>query len=156
MITTIEELEKTKGETAEVNTALDVMLKRRITEKTNAQLVLSREVESTILPFLKKLKGASAGCLQSTQPIEIIEANLQHLIIDYGQADNLPAAYQKLSPVEVLVASMVRQGLPTKVIAATLNISSGTVCIHHKHIRKKLNLDGKSSNLHSYLAALAK
>jgi DNA-binding CsgD family transcriptional regulator len=52
------------------------------------------------------------------------------------------------------VASMVRQGLSTKVIAKTLNISPGTVSIHRKHIRKKLGLNEKADNLHSYLLSL--
>jgi DNA-binding CsgD family transcriptional regulator len=52
------------------------------------------------------------------------------------------------------VASLVRQGLSTKIIAMTLNIAPGTVSIHRKHIRKKLGLDGKAANLQSYLMSL--
>jgi DNA-binding CsgD family transcriptional regulator len=111
-------------------------------------------VEETILPFLKRLKGASAGRVQSTQLISILEANLNQLVGTYGRNAGSPSAYQKLTPVEAQIASMIKQGLATKVIATTLNISQGTVSIHRKHIRKKLGLDSKTYNLHSYLLSL--
>jgi PAS domain S-box-containing protein len=153
--TTKEELEKVKKETAEINSALNILLKHRESDKTEAQIALSREVEEMILPFLKRLKSASNGRLQSTQLISILETNLSQLVGTYGRESGLSATHTKLTPVESQVASMIRQGLSTKAIATTLNISQGTVSIHRKHIRKKLGLDSKTSNLHSHLKALA-
>ena len=152
--TTKEELEKHKEETTEINAALKVLLKHRETDKSEAQSALLCEVEETITPFLKRLKGASTGRRQSIRLISIIETNLQHLVDSYGCATTLSAALHHLSPVEIQVASLLRQGLSTKIIAATLNISPGTVGIHRKHIRKKLGLDGKATNLHNYLKSL--
>lgn len=129
-------LEKLKEETTEVNTAINFLLKRRENDKYDAQNELSREVDGTILPFLKKLKGASTGRRQTTCLINILETNLLQLVHSFGRTANLPAACQQLTPVEAQVASMVRQGLPTKVIAATLNSSSGTVSIHRKHMQE--------------------
>ena len=152
--TTKEELEKRKEETTEINAALKVLLKHRETDKSDAQSALLCEVEETIMPFLKKLKGASTGRRQTTRLISILETNLQHLVESYGSATTLSAALHQLTPVEIQVASLLRQGLSTKVIAMTLNISPGTVGIHRKHIRKKLGLDGKAANLYSYLKSL--
>lgn len=152
--TSKEEFEKLKQEAAEINTALNVLLKYREMDKTDAKSVLSREVKGSILPFLKRLKGESTGRRQSIRLISIIENNLQQLVQSYGHTTSLPAAYQQLTPVEIQVASMVRQGLSTKVIAKTLNLSPGTVSIHRKHIRKKLGLNEKADNLHSYLLSL--
>ena len=156
VVTTTEELEKVKQETAEINLVLSVFLKLREADKSDARHALSNEIENTILPFLIKLKKASTGRHQSLQLIEILEGNLRHLIHSYGESANIPVTYQKLTPVETQVASMVRQGLSTKAIAATLNSSFETVGIHRKHIRKKLGLIGKSRNLHSYLLTLGK
>lgn len=153
-ITTMKELETVKKETAEINAALNILLKHRESDKIEAQLALSNEVEETILPFLEKLKRASAGRVHSTRLISALEANLEQLVKIYGRADTLPAAYQKLSPTERQVASLVRQGLPSKVIAATLNISQATVELHRKHIRKKLGLEDKASNLYNHLLSL--
>lgn len=154
VVSTKEEFEKLKQETAEVNSALKVLLNYREKDKTDAQNEISSEVTGTILPFLKKLKGESSGRRQSSRLISIIENNLEQLVQSYGRATTLPAAFQQLTRVEMQVASMVRQGLSTKVIAKTLNISPGTVSIHRKHIRKKLGLNEKADNLHSFLLSL--
>ncbi len=151
---TKEELTKVKEEKAEVNTALNVVLKHRESDKTEAQILLSREIETIVLPILEKLNKVCAGQFQGTHLLSILDANLQAIVKSYGHNDNLAATYQKLSPVERHVASMVRQGLSSKTIATVLNISAGTVSSHRKHIRKKLGLDGKKINLISYLSSL--
>jgi DNA-binding CsgD family transcriptional regulator len=148
------DIKKIKAETAEINAVLNVLIKHRETDIANTKMMLSGEVENTIMPFLKKLKGASTGRLQTTRLIDILEANLKQMVKVYGNAANLPSAYQQLTPAQIQVASMVRQGLSTKAIAVTLNSSPETVNIHRKHIRKKLGLDNKASSLRSYLLSL--
>ena len=66
---------------------------------------------------------------------------------------SLDSDYQKLTMTERQVASMVKLGKPTKVIASTLNICPGTVSIHRKNIRKKLLLNNET-NLQAYLKSL--
>jgi DNA-binding CsgD family transcriptional regulator len=116
---------------------------------------LSQELETLILPLLEKLKGAKSNPLQAARLIGLLESNLRHLVKAYGNVGSLAAVYQRLTPVERLVASMVRQGLPTKDIATALAVSPGTVSIHRKHVRKKLGLGGTITNLHSYLLSLS-
>jgi PAS domain S-box-containing protein len=154
VVNTKDELEKIKAETAEINTTLNVILKRRESDRAEAQITFSQEVESTILPLIKKLKNSSNGRIQSSRLLGILETSLEQLGNSYGRTASLASVYQKLTPIETQVASMIRQGLPTKVIASALNNSIGTVNIHRKHIRKKLELDGKSDNLHSFLKNL--
>jgi PAS domain S-box-containing protein len=150
---TQEELETIREESLRINTALNVLLRHRETDKCDAQNALSREVEGTVLPFLKRLKGSSTDRNQ-VRLINILETNLQQLVKFYGRETSLSSVYQKLTPAEIQVASMVRQGLSTKLIASTLNLSTGTIGIHRKHIRKKLELDSKEINLYSYLTSL--
>lgn len=150
----ISKRKQAEEETKEINAALNVLLRQRETDKSNAQYVLSLQAEGTVLPFLNKLKKSSTDSDQS-RLLNVLETNLQHLVKTYGRANTLSATYQLLTPVEIQVASMIRQGLSTKLIAATLHISQGTVSIHRKHIRKKLGLNGKASNLSSYLLSLA-
>jgi PAS domain S-box-containing protein len=151
---TQEELEKTKAETTEINTTLNVLLKHREKDKDDAQISLSNEIETIVMPLLKRLKGTTNGQAQMLRMIVMVEDNLKNLMKSYGRAKHLDATYRKLSPIETQVASMVKLGQPTKVIAATLNITAGTVNIHRKHIRKKLDLDNKT-NLQSYLQSLS-
>lgn len=148
------ELEIIKKESQEINTALNVLLKHREMDKSDAQSMLFRLADETVLPFIKQLKKTAADsnqiCLLNT-----LETNLLHLIKTYGCADSLSYSYQRLTPVEIQVATMVKQGLSTKHIAKSLQISPGTVGIHRKHIRKKLGLNSKAANLSSYLMSLS-
>lgn len=154
MDTTLSELEQSKLEAADVTTALNVLLKQRNNDLAETKASLSYEAERTVLPFLAMLKKRTRD-KNELRLIDILETNLKHLLESYGSSASLSSAYQKLTPVEIQVATLVRQGLPTKVIADSLKLSSGTVSIHRKHIRKKLGLDKKSLNLYSYLVSLA-
>ncbi len=151
---TKEELERVKRDTEEVNAALNVMFKRRVSDKSDAQMAFAQELETTVIPLLVKLKSASFRRRQSIRLIELLEINLKQMMQSYGSANNLAAAYLKLTSVETQVASMVKQGLSTKVIAATLAISPETVSIHRKNIRKKLGLSNKAVNLYTFLSTL--
>ena len=121
----------------------------------DAQLSLSQVVKETIFPLLQKMKAVSNDPLQVNSLINILETNLHHMVQTYGNVTNLAAVYQRLTPVEILVSSMIRQRLSTQAIAAALGISVGTVGIHRKHIRKKLGVQGKAINLQTYLQTLA-
>jgi DNA-binding CsgD family transcriptional regulator len=121
---------------------------------TDAQIEFVLEVKATVLPLLKKLKTASDEPFKTTFLIYILENNLQHLVASYGRETSLVAAYQQLTPAEVLVASMLRQCPSNKVIAASLNVTPATVSRHCTNIRKKLGLDRKTINLQSYLQSL--
>ena len=155
VVATQVEMEQHKQESAGANTALGVVLKLQGAEQTEAKIALSNELEITILPFLDKLKQTTKGQAQSLSLIDILEGNLKHLVNTYGDVGNLPAAYRQLTPVECQVASMVRQGLSTKAIAKALSIVPETVSTHRKHIRQKLGLGSKGTNLQSYLISLA-
>ena len=99
------------------------------------------------------MKTANAGRLQTIRLTNILETNLQQLVKSYGHAPNLSTAYKKLTAMERQVASMINQGIPSKVIAAALNVSTATISVHRKHIRKKLGLDS-ATNLYSHLQSL--
>lgn len=154
VVATKAEMTTIKAETAEINTTLSVLLRYRETDKSNAKVALADEIETMILPLMKKIKKASAGRHQITQLLNVLENNLQQLVKTYGDTASLHAAYKQLTATEVQVASMVRQGISTKVIATILNSSVGTIEIHRKHIRKKLGLDNEATNLCSYLLSL--
>ncbi len=144
------ELTAVKGETEDVNTALKVMIKMRRTENFDAKSLLSQEVKLEVMPFLHRLKSGNQD-LKQIRIINTLEANLQRLIETYGNPTSISSAYSSLTPKEIQVATMVREGFSTKVIAATLSLSPETISIHRKKIRKKLGLDSQSDNLRSYL-----
>lgn len=144
------ELVNVQGECEEVNTALKVMIKMRRTENFDAKNLLTLELKQEVLPFLLRLKVGNNDAKQ-IRLIDTLEANLQRLISTYGSSTNITSTYKNLTPKEIQVATMVREGFSTKVIASTLSLSPETISIHRKNIRKKLGLDSKSENLRSFL-----
>jgi DNA-binding CsgD family transcriptional regulator len=59
-----------------------------------------------------------------------------------------------LTPTEIRVAALVRDGKTTQEIAEILGSSEKSVSVHRNHIRGKLGLRGKRANLEAYLASL--
>ena len=119
-----EELEKIRAEANQLNIALNVLLKRMDVDKTSAQIAFSDEIEATVTPLLKKMRTASAGRFQTIRLTNILETNLQHMVKSFGHAVNLTSAYKRLTPMERQVAAMIRQGFPSKVIAASLKCNN--------------------------------
>lgn len=151
----VSELGQIKEESSEVNTALKVMIKLRETENSDAKNLLILELKQEVMPFLQRLKNSSRDP-KHMRLLSTLDANLQRLISSYGSATSLTSAYKNLTPKEIQVASMVREGASTKVIAATLSLSPETISIHRKNIRKKLSLNSKADNLRSYLLTFDK
>jgi len=59
-----------------------------------------------------------------------------------------------LTPAEIQIASMIKQGLTNKEIANVLDNSVRTVTNHRESIRQKLNLKNTKINLRSFLSSL--
>lgn len=148
------ELSQLKEESGELNTALKVMIKLQETQSSEAKNLLILELKQEVMPFLQRLKGSSRDP-KHIRLLSTLDANLQRLISSYGSATSLTSVYKNLTPKEIQVASMVREGASTKAIAATLSLSPETISIHRKNIRKKLGLDSKADNLRSNLITLA-
>lgn len=147
------QLKELRGEFEDVNTALKVVLNNRNKDKSAAQDALAREMGQEIAPFLMKLKK-SARDIKQSRLLDVLEHNLLRLSSTYGNADANPFLSWQFTPVEIQVASMIKQGLSTKDIATALSLSTETVNVHRKHIRKKLGLSGKTANLRSHLTSL--
>jgi DNA-binding NarL/FixJ family response regulator len=125
----------------------------RQTESTDAKEMLVHEIQQEVMPFLQRLKYANLEPKQQ-HLLSTVDTNLQRLLSSYGSVTSISSVYKNLTPKEIQVASMVREGASTKFIASTLSVSPETISIHRKNIRKKLGLDGKADNLRSHLLSL--
>lgn len=149
------ELSTIKCESDEVNTALKVMIKMRNSDNLEAKSLLNEELNHEVLPFLQRLKSGNQDVKQ-IRLVHTLEANLQRLVTSYGSPTSITSSYKNLTPKEIQVATMVREGFSTKAIASTLSLSPETISIHRKNIRKKLGLGSKGENLRSYLITFEK
>jgi hypothetical protein len=62
--------------------------------------------------------------------------------------------YQCLTPMEIQLANLIKQGKGNNQIADLMNLSRRTVKVHRYNIRKKLQLDKKRVNLNTYLLTM--
>ena len=102
------------------------------------------------MPIVEDLRKAKS--LESLQAgLDILAANVQTLTSDLTGGMNLMAS---LTPTEVRVATMIKNGLTSQEIADKLYISLHTVKTHRRNIRKKLNVKNSRINLATYLKSI--
>jgi DNA-binding CsgD family transcriptional regulator len=135
----------------EVNTALRVLVAQREKDKRELEERVVSNVRQLVMRYIDKMKETRLNDHQMTL-LGIIESHLKDVISPFLQKAS--ALNMQLTPGEIQVAALVREGLTTKEIAGTLNISAHAVDFHRKNIRGKLGLNRKKSNLRSYLLSL--
>lgn len=133
----------------ELNTTLKVLLKQREDDKKDLEERFVMNVQSLVLPYVERMKKGPLDIVQRPY-LDIIEAHLHEIATPLLK--NLRQF--NLTPKEIKVAALVRQGRATKGIAEILGISTGSIDIHRKNVRKKLGLSNTKVNLQSYLESL--
>jgi len=146
-----EELEIKTKNLEEVNTALKVLLKRRDEDKTELEDKVLFNMKELALPYLEKLK---AGGLDGRQMayLSILESNLEEIISPFSYT--LSSRYLNLTPAEIQVANLIKQGKTAKEIAEFLNVSTRTIGFHRANIREKIGIKNKKANLRAHLLSL--
>ena len=146
-----QELQLKSQSLEEANTALKVLLKHREEDKATLEEQVLANVKKLVLPYLEKLKGPRLDSSQRLH-VEIIETHLNDIVSPFLR--NLSSAYLSLTPREIEVATLVREGKTTKEITKLLNISTTAVDFHRKNLRSKIGIKSKKTNLRSFLTSL--
>jgi PAS domain S-box-containing protein len=146
-----EELKIKATNLKEAVTALRVLLKRRDEDKIELEENLLSNVKELVVPFLEKVKKTPLDPKQVAY-IDILESNLNDIISPFLR--KLSSKYLNISPTEIQVANLVKQGKTTKEIAESLNSSTRAIEFHRNNLRNKLGLKNKKANLRSYLLSL--
>lgn len=135
----------------EINTALNVVLKKREQDARNMEEKISANYQTIVYPFLDRLRNTPLDSGQH-QLLNLIDTNLRNILSPFSTKLSDPLI--RLTPSEIQIASMIRQGLTNKEIAQILNSSARTIDTHRANMRKKLGLKNKKINLKSYLSHL--
>jgi PAS domain S-box-containing protein len=155
LLKTTEQLDKLLQERTsdmkELDTALKVMLKRIEGVKTEIRDQIIFNVSEFVLPYLEKIKKTNLNEVQRTY-LNSLEKNLNDITAPILRG--VSTKYLKLTPTEIQVANLIKQGKDTKEIAGTLFMSARTIETHRYNIRNKLGLKGKKLNLRTYLTSL--
>ena len=135
----------------EINIAMKILLKKRDEDKKDIEDNVLTNVKELIVPFFKKIKKTKLDDQQKTI-LSIIESNLGEIISPFTRRMSLK--HLNLTPAEIRIANLIRQGSPSKEIAELLNVSPRTIDTHRKNIRRKFGLQGQKKNLRSHLLSL--
>ncbi len=147
-----EDLNEQKQSLEEANVALKVLLKQREEDKQDLEKRFLTNVKGLVLPYVDKLKTARLKP-QSKTLVEIIDTHLKDIITPLMQ--NLTNANILLTPQEMQVASLVKDGKTSKEIAEILFVSEATINFHRKNLRTKFGLTNKQTNLRAYLMSIS-
>ena len=128
------------------------MIRHREEDKAQLEETVLSNVKETILPYVSALKKSRLGDKEMAY-VNIIESHLNDIVSPFLQ--KLSSKYFDLTPREVEVAILIKEGKITKEIAELLNVSNRAVEFHRENLRAKLNLKHKKANLRSYLLSLA-
>ncbi len=138
-------------ELEEVNTALRVLLKQREEDKGELEEKVISNVKDLVLPYVEKLKTSRLS-LNQMSCLGILESNLNDIVSPF--VHTLSSKYLDLTPAEIRVAHLVRDGKTTKEIAKLMTLAVKTIEFHRDNIRKKLGLKRKKANLRTRLLSM--
>jgi len=146
------ELEINNEKLEEINTALRVLLKKRDEDKREVEDKVLLNMKELIIPLLTKLENAGISARQKSYT-SVIKSNLNDIISPFVK--DLSSLYWELTPKEIQVANLVKEGKTTKEIADFLNSSIRVVEFHRGNLRNKLGLKNKKANLRSFLLTIS-
>lgn len=146
-------LEEKKRSIEEANIALCVLLNKKEEAQKQAEEKMLVSIKDLILPLVTKMKLGRLTYSQKAY-LDVIESNLNNILAPF--AVDINSKYYKLTPTEIQIANLVREGKTTKEIANLLSLAMSTVHTHRDHVRVKLGIKNHKVNLRTHLFALQK
>jgi DNA-binding CsgD family transcriptional regulator len=110
-----------------------------------------KNINMLISPYVAKLKNKNLKSGERAL-IDIIDTNLKDIVSPLLQ--RLVNAKIILTPQEIQIAALVKEGKSSKEIADILTVSETTVSFHRKNLRKKLGLNNSRKNLRAHLMSM--
>jgi len=145
------ELSRQKKMLEDSNIALKVLLEHRDQDRVRQEENILANIRKLVKPYLEKLLFQKLD-ERTRNLVDIIAARLDEIASPF--LNRLASINRVLTPKEIDVAALVREGRTSKEIAEILNISVSGADFHRKKIRQKLGLTNEKSNLRSYLLSL--
>jgi len=127
----------------EANTALRILLSRIEQEKQEIHRDIETNVEKILIPILRAL----ALQLPPAQMkyVEMLQANLEEITSPFIR--QLSLSYHSMTPTEITICNMIRNGMRTKESAEMRGVSEATINRHREKIRRKLKITNQDVNL---------
>ena len=144
---TADQLQSERGELKEKNIALKHVLDTLEKDRAEYRHEICAEVDNVLSPIIERLRDAEGG--PSAAGLEELTAGLAR--ITRADMDDFQNNLSKLTPRELDILELIKEGLSSKEIAERLGLSDQTIHKHRNTIRRKLQLHNKNINLAAYL-----
>lgn len=146
-----QDLLEEKRRLEEANTALKVLLRQHDIDRRELEENVLDNIRQLVVPISQKLAEFRLPT-PAKKLLATLDTRLSEVTKPFLQ--RVATVNAILTPQEIEVATLIREGLSSKEIAERLSISLVTVNFHRRNLRKKLKLDNTRQNLRSYLVSL--
>lgn len=146
-----EDLRLEKKKLEDTNTALKVLLNQRETDQEELETMVLDNIRRLIIPVIEQLARQSL-----TPRAEDLTKTLQSRLSELTKPflKKLTHVEAELTPQEIEVAALIREGRTSQGIADQMHLSITTIHFHRRNLRKKLGLNHSGTNLRSFLLSL--
>lgn len=145
------DLEMQSKNLEEYNKVLKVLLKQREKDKKEFEEKIISNINQFVLPYVEKLEKRGQNH-EIKHLLDIIKASLRNITSSFSQ--RFSSELLSLTPKEIQIAYLIKEGKTSKEIAEVMNTSTGTIDFHRNNIRNKLGLKKSKVNLRAYLLTL--
>ncbi|SLM30639.1 hypothetical protein MTBBW1_2360022 [Desulfamplus magnetovallimortis] len=135
-------------ELLETNKAIATLIRKYEKISHQKEHDIAIRIEQGILPMLVSLRGEAKPNDTLALELDMVIAQVKSLVRELNHG---PDGLNELTPTEMKVAVLIRDGETSQQIAERLYISESTVKTHRKNIRNKLNIRQKKMNLSEHL-----
>jgi PAS domain S-box-containing protein len=135
----------------ELNTALKVIFRQVEKGREDLHTIIFANIRELVLPGVEKLKKSPLSPYQLSL-LQSIETNLMDISSSF--LHKMKLIHYNLTPREIEIAALLKEGKSTKEISEQMRISAKTIEFHRNSLRKKLGLKNKKTNLRSHLLSI--
>ena len=146
-----DKVEKRTIELKELNTALTVLLRKSDKDRVELEEKILLNIKELIIPILRKLATSQLDDKQRSY-INTIETNLNNIISPFSRV--LSSKYSSLTPKEIQIAKLIKEGKTSKEIAELIASNKNAIEFHRKNLTRKLGLRNTKINLRTHLQSL--
>jgi DNA-binding NarL/FixJ family response regulator len=108
-------------------------------------------LKELVFPYVEKLRTSRLNEIQDTY-LTILESHLEEISAPFLR--KLSSEFTNLSPMELKIATLIKEGNQNKEMAQMLGVSVNTILTRRYHLRNKLGLKNKDINLRSCLKSV--
>jgi len=146
------ELDRERARLEDANAALRAVLRQREEDKRELERTMFQNLRESVLPHFHRLKETAKG-MAGNEWVTLIESGLNNLTSPFLR--RLYSLEVLLTPQEIQIANLIKEGMTTKDIARLLNLSTVTINFHRRNLRDKLRLKNSGANLRTHLLSLS-